>query len=86
VACVGGVVAIYALSSPRPRDDEHVLIVGARRNLLMVVAIACDGVTSRCRSLVEGVPMMALLFEMMDSVPPPQSAPLGGLASCKLLW
>jgi hypothetical protein len=34
----------------------------------MALACAGDGVTCGCRSLVEGVPMMALLFEMMDSI------------------
>lgn len=39
----------------------------------------------RCRSIVEGVPMLILHFKLMDFVPRPQPANLGGPASGKLL-
>jgi hypothetical protein len=38
-----------------------------------------------CRFLVEGIPKMIPYFDLMDSVPPPYSAPLGGPASGKIL-
>jgi hypothetical protein len=41
-----------------------------------------DNVTDVCRYLV---PMMILWYEVMHYVPPPQNAPLEGLAMCKLL-
>jgi hypothetical protein len=47
----------------------------------MALARASDGLTFGCRSLVEGVLMVFLHFELMNSIPPPQTASLGGLAS-----
>jgi hypothetical protein len=46
---------------------------GPRQKLHMALADASDGVTSGCRSLVEGVLMMFLQFELMDSIPPVSS-------------
>jgi hypothetical protein len=52
----------------------------------MVVACAGDGGTYGCRSLVEGILVMSLLFEVMGSVPPSQPTILGGLALGMPLW
>ena len=80
---VGGAVVIFALFASRPRVGVRIFDwVGSRRKLRMVLAYAGDGITCGCRSLLEGVPMMFLLFEVMDYVPPPRPAPLGGVASC----
>jgi hypothetical protein len=46
----------------------------------MVVACAGDGVPYGCCSRVEGIPMKSLMFDVMGSVPLPQSALFGGLA------
>jgi hypothetical protein len=77
---------ISALSTLHPLDGYQILDrVRSRRKLCLALANPDDGITYGCHSLVEGVPMLILLFELMDSVRPPQAAPLGGLASCKLL-
>jgi hypothetical protein len=51
----------------------------------MAMAYAGDGVTSGCHSLVEGIPKKILLLKVLVSVSRPQTAPLGDLASGKLL-
>jgi hypothetical protein len=79
VTWVGGGVVISAMSAPGPRVGVRIFDrVGARRKLDMVLACADDGVTYGCRSLTEGVLVDVSLFELMDSVPPPQPALLGG--------
>jgi hypothetical protein len=74
----GSDLRLVRTTSSRRRPD-FLYWFGPRRKSRMALACAGDGVTCGCRALVEGVPMLALLFEMMDSIPPPQSAPLGGL-------
>jgi hypothetical protein len=49
------------------------------------LAYASDGVTSGCRSLVEGIMKLILRFKVLVVISSPQTAPLGGLASGKLL-
>jgi hypothetical protein len=83
---VGGVVVIYAMSAMRPRDDEWIVDwVGSRKKLRLALANAGNGVTYECCCLVEGIPMLIRRFNLMDSSPPPQTSPLGGLVAGKLL-
>jgi hypothetical protein len=51
----------------------------------MALAYAGDGVTSGCHSLIEGILKKILRLEVLVSVSPPQTTPLGDLASGKLL-
>ena len=61
---------ISALSTLRPRDGDRIFDRdGSRRKLGMALASPRDGVTFRWRSLVEGVPILILRSDLMDSVP-----------------
>jgi hypothetical protein len=86
VAWVGGAAAISdicplrVLATVTGRFDQ----VGSRRKLRMALASSSDGITSGCRSLVEGVLMLILQSDLMGSISPPQIASIGGLASGKL--
>jgi hypothetical protein len=65
----------------RLRDDYQSFDHGGPwQKLRMALAGAGDGVTSGCCSLVEGILMMFLQFDLMNSIPPSQAASLGGLA------
>jgi hypothetical protein len=83
---MGGVAVICVLSALRPHISDQILgFFISRRKLRMALAYAGDGVTSGCHSLVEGVLKKILQLEVLVSVSPPQTAPLGDLASGKLL-
>jgi hypothetical protein len=74
------------LSALRPRDDDLIFDpVGSYRKLHMALPLSVMVSPFECCSLVEGVPKMIHRIELMDSVPLPHAAPLGGPALGKLL-
>jgi hypothetical protein len=80
---VGGAAVISALFALRPRDGDQILDqVWTLAKVTHIFACVDDDITCGCCFLVEGALMMALLFEIKDSVPPPQYAPFGSLPSC----
>jgi hypothetical protein len=83
---MGGATAICAMSALHPHVGDQILnLFRSRQKLRMACAYANDGVTSRCRSLVEGVQKKILQFELFVPVYLPQTAPLRDLALDKLL-
>jgi hypothetical protein len=70
------------LAAPlRPRIGDQILDLFRRKTAhgFGGLAYASDGVTSGCRSLVEGIMKLILRFKVLVAISSPQTAPLAGL-------